>query len=164
MKLNKDKFFDVIANMLHSYSAYVDAERLSAMTAAWYEKLNGQQHDVVTKIINECLDEKMPNALQILNRCKIYQKTLDEKKAIQLQRIESRDRPMFEHDKDEKLKIEETIKKTKEQLRINLLNDKQPKRSTTRLNPGVFSAGSGYASMDSGGNMRTISEVALKVL
>jgi hypothetical protein len=62
----------MIQDLMRSYNQFITPESLKEMHQAWFVKLEHQENHIVKIVMERCDDEKMPNAGQILSRCKKF--------------------------------------------------------------------------------------------
>jgi hypothetical protein len=69
MKLRKVQLIRLLKNMIESYNVFTNDESLERKADAWYDKLQYQNEEFVTKVMNNWHGTKMPTAIDILKKC-----------------------------------------------------------------------------------------------
>lgn len=69
MKIRKIQLLRLLQNIMESYNAFTTVESLDRKVEAWYDKLQYQNEEFVSKAMNNWHASKMPTAIDILKKC-----------------------------------------------------------------------------------------------
>lgn len=69
MKVRKIQLLRLLQTMMESYNAFTTVESLDRKVEAWYDKLQYQNEEFVTKVMNNWNGTKIPTAVEILKKC-----------------------------------------------------------------------------------------------
>ena len=69
MKIRKIQITRLLQNVMESYNAFTTVESLDRKVEAWYDKLQYQNEEFVSKSMNNWHAAKMPTAIDILKKC-----------------------------------------------------------------------------------------------
>lgn len=69
MKIRKVQLARLLKNMMEAYNAFTTDESLASKTEGWYDKLQYQDEEHVSKSFYYWNGAKMPTAIEILKKC-----------------------------------------------------------------------------------------------
>ena len=64
----------MIQDLLETYNEFSNLESLRRKADVWYEKLKDQENDRVRKVMAEWSGSKMPTVLEVLAKCRSFEK------------------------------------------------------------------------------------------
>lgn len=70
MKLCKiQQIMPLLQNLMESYNVFTNVEALERKAEAWFEKLEGNDLDIISNVIKNWSGTKMPSSVDVLKKC-----------------------------------------------------------------------------------------------